>query len=80
MVISHEDAACVSGCGSQETANHLFLGCDIFGSLWSQVWLWLGISSVSHGDIIQHFTQFIKMPGLHKSTHMFFRIIWFTTV
>ena len=79
-VISHEDAACVSGCGSQETANHLFLGCDIFGLLWSQVWLWLGISSVSQGDIIQHLTQFIKMPGLHRSTHLFFIIIWFTTV
>ena len=30
-IISHEDAACVAGCGKQETANHLFLGCDIFG-------------------------------------------------
>jgi len=79
-VLSLDDAACVSRCGSQETANHLFLECDVFGSIWSQVWLWLGISSVSHDDIVQHFTQFIYMSGLHRSTHMFFRIIWFTSV
>jgi len=32
-VLSREDAVCVSGCGSQETTTHLFLGCDVFGSL-----------------------------------------------
>jgi len=79
-VLSLENAACVAGCGSQETTNHLFLECDVFGALLSQVWLWLGISSVSHGDIRQHFIQFITMPSLHRSTHMFLRIIWFTSV
>ena len=68
------------GCGSQETAKQLVLGCDAFGSLWSLVWLWLGISSVSPGDLHQHFTQFINMPGLPRFTHMFFRFIWFTSV
>jgi len=38
-IISHEASACVAGCGMQETANHLFLGCDILGLLWAQVWL-----------------------------------------
>jgi len=79
-IISHEDSACVTGCEKQETANHLFLGCDIFGLLWAQVWLWLGISSVSQVDITQHFTQFINMPGMPRSSTLFFRIIWFTTV
>jgi hypothetical protein len=79
-VIFQEDATCVSGCGSQETATHLFLGCDVFGSLWSLVWLWLGISSVSPGDLNQHFIQFINMHGLPRFTHKFFRIIWFTSV
>ena len=27
-----------------------------------------------------NWTQFINMSGLHRSTHMFFRIIWFTFV
>jgi len=74
-IISHEDSACVAGCGKQETTNHLFLGCDIFGLLWAQVWLWLGISSVSQVDITQHFTQFINMPGMSRSSTLFFRII-----
>jgi len=79
-VLSHIDAVCVSGCGSSETATHHFLDCDMFGSLWSHVWLWLGISLVPSGDVHQHFIQFINMVGLPRSTHMFFKIIWFTSV
>lgn len=33
-VLSLLDSAYVSGCGEQEIATHLFLGCDIFSSLW----------------------------------------------
>lgn len=65
-ILSHTDVVCVSGCGSRETATHLFC---------SHVWLWLGISSVSFGDLHQHFIHFINMAGLPRSTHMFFKII-----
>ena len=57
-----------------------FLDCNVFGSLWYHVWLWLGISSVPSSDLHQHFIQFINMAGLPRSTHMFFKIIWFTSV
>ncbi|GAU40500.1 hypothetical protein TSUD_189820 [Trifolium subterraneum] len=33
---------CVSGCGEVETAQHLFLSCSMFGSLWSLVSSWIG--------------------------------------
>jgi hypothetical protein len=79
-VLSHNEAVCVSGCGRIESATHLFLDCDVFGSLWSHVWLWLGISSVTPGDIQQHFFQFINMPGLPRSTHLFLKVIWVTSV
>ncbi|XP_024640744.1 uncharacterized protein [Medicago truncatula] len=38
-VLHHSDTACISGCGELETGKHLFLYCDIFGSLWSHIWL-----------------------------------------
>jgi hypothetical protein len=79
-VLSHNEVACVAGCGNRETAKHLFLDCDFFGSLWSHIWGWLGISSVSADDLNQHFFQFCHLAGLPRSTHMFFKIIWFTTV
>jgi len=79
-VLHHDGAVWVSGCGNLETAAHLFLACDIFSSLWSHVWLWLGISSVSSGDLRQHFIQFTNMAGLPRSTHLYFRIIWFASV
>jgi hypothetical protein len=70
----------VSGCGNLETATHLFFACDIFTSLWFHVWLWLGISSVSSGDLRQHFIQFTNMAGMPRSTLVYFRIIWFASV
>ena len=79
-VLRHTEAVCVSGCGSSETTTHLFMDCNVFGSLWSYVWIWLGISSVSSSDLHQHFIQFISMAGLPRSTHMFFKVIWFTSV
>ena len=79
-VLVHSDAVCVSGCGSSETATHLFMDCNVFGSLWSHIWLWLGISSASSSDLHQYFIQFTNMAGLPRSTHMFFKIIWFTSV
>jgi len=56
-VLQITGSACVSGCGDTETASHLVLGCDIFGSLWYHVWHWLGISSFSSGDIRHHLTS-----------------------
>lgn len=73
-------AACVSGCGHLERASHLFVSCNIFSSLWFHVWSWLCIDFVPSGDLRQHFIQFTKMAGLSRSTHLYFRIIWFASV
>jgi len=75
-----DDAVCVSGCGHLETTSHLFVTCNIFSSLWFHVWSWLGIDFVPSGDLRQHFLQFTKMAGLPRSTHLYFRIIWFASV
>ena len=79
-VILPTETACISGCGGLETATHLFLSCDIFNSLWPHVWRWLHISSVSPGDIRQHFIQFTYMAGLPRFTNSFMKIIWFASV
>jgi len=70
----------VAGCGEPKSATHLFLDYDTFSSLWAQVLLWLGISSVLSGDIRHHYTQFTNMAGLPRVTHSFLRIIWFASV
>lgn len=79
-VLHSTDTTCISGCGELETVTHLFLAYDIFNSLWSLVWHWLGITSVSSGDIRQHFVQFTDMLGLPRFTHLFLRVIWFASV
>jgi len=79
-VIQPDNAACASECGHPETAKHMFLDCNIFSYLWSHVWHWLDISSVSPGNLRHHFQQFTNMAGLPRATHLFLRIIWFATI
>jgi hypothetical protein len=75
-VLQPSDNLCVGGCGNIESADHLFIGCNLFGSVWYLICLWLGISFVCPGLIVDHFTQFIHMAGLPRSTHGYFKVIW----
>jgi len=36
-VLASTDSACVGGCGTTETAKHLFFHCNISRELWYQV-------------------------------------------
>ena len=79
-VLSTTDMTCVAGCGQTETAVHLFLHCNFSCNLWYLVWKWIGIFSVHAGELRQHFIQFTTMAGMPRTTHYYFRIIWFTFV
>jgi len=74
--ISSEDYMCVFGCGSVETAQHLFLLCTTFASLWSLVQNWIGFSGVDSNIISNHFIQFIHAKGGGKVRHSFLQLIW----
>ncbi|GAU10297.1 hypothetical protein TSUD_420400, partial [Trifolium subterraneum] len=43
-IITLEAQSCVAGCGALESAQHLFISCSTFGSLWTSVRSWLGVS------------------------------------
>lgn len=73
-VLHQTHTTCISGCGDSEMATHLFLHCDIFGSLWSHVWRWLQISLVLPTNIRQFFIQFTHMAGLPRFTPLFSKI------
>ena len=79
-ILHSTDTACVGGCGTTETANHLFLHYNISSELWYQVWKWIHIFSVHAGELRHHFIQFTKMAGMPRTTHYYFKIIWFSTV
>jgi hypothetical protein len=53
-IISPEAHFCVSGCGGLESAQHLFLSCSTFGSLWALVRAWIGFSSVDAHSLPDH--------------------------
>jgi len=79
-VLLSTNAACVGGCDDFESDTHLFLHCNVFGSLWSLVRNWLGISSVPSGELRPHFIQFTKMAGMPRVSYLYFRTIWFATI
>lgn len=54
-IISHEAQFCVSGCGLQETGNHLFLTCCLFGQIWQLVRNWPFVYIADPSNILDHF-------------------------
>jgi len=42
-IIQSNSQLCVSGCGNNETADHLAIHCPIFGELWHHVKTWIGV-------------------------------------
>ncbi|AES68870.1 hypothetical protein MTR_3g017430 [Medicago truncatula] len=57
-ILQVADARCVSGCDTDESASHLFLHCEVFGSLWQHIRSWIGVNGVDPQNITQHFYQF----------------------
>jgi len=54
-ILAHDMSVCVAGCGDYESAQHLFLSCNTFGSLWHLVRNWVGCSGVDTDNISNHF-------------------------
>jgi hypothetical protein len=63
-VLHQNDIMCMGGCGCSETAVHLFLACEIFGSMWYFLWRLLGIDFVSSSGIGEHFHLFSQLVGV----------------
>jgi len=75
-VISPEARYCVAGCGYLEDAQHVFLLCPHFASLWSMVRAWIGFDGVDTQAIHDHFHQFIYYTGGMKARRNFLHLIW----
>ena len=80
QVVQPNDNLCVGGCGFIETTDHLFIGSDLFGSVWFLVCHWLGFSFVFPGSIMDHYFQFIPSAGLPRFTHFYLKVIWLACV
>lgn len=79
-IISLEDHFCVSSCGGVESAQHLFLSCSIFGSLWALVRSWIGFSTADAHITSDHFLQFSYSAGGLRARRSFMQLIWLACV
>jgi hypothetical protein len=71
---------CVTGCGGIETARHLFLSCNTFGSLWALVRSWIGFSAVDAFSLSDHFVQFTYSTGGLRARRSFLQLVWLACV
>ncbi|GAU12549.1 hypothetical protein TSUD_182630 [Trifolium subterraneum] len=74
------DSHCVSGCGSVESAHHVFISCSMFGSLWSIVSSWVGSATVTPQTLSDHFVQFTTSAGGTRVRRSFMQLIWLAYV
>ncbi|GAU10841.1 hypothetical protein TSUD_425610, partial [Trifolium subterraneum] len=79
-ILSHVAGLCVSGCGEVESAQHLFVSCSIFGSIWGLVRSWIGITSADPTSLRDHFVQFTYSAGGSRVRRSFLQLIWLTCV
>jgi hypothetical protein len=75
-IVQVADNLCISGCGNAESAVHLFLHCQVFGSLWNRIRSWIGVSGVDTNNIREHFHQFTHYLGLSKARRSFLQLLW----
>jgi len=78
-VISNDALLCATGCGIEETSEHLFLHCNIFGSIWHHIFKWLNVSLVIPSTVGDHFIQFTALGGIAKARQSILQVIWFAT-
>ncbi|GAU50622.1 hypothetical protein TSUD_410230 [Trifolium subterraneum] len=71
---------CVTGCGEAKLAHHLFISCSTFGSLWTLVCSWIGITPVNSTSIRDHFVQFTCSTGGSWARRSFLQLIWLVCV
>jgi hypothetical protein len=79
-LLSVAAARCVAGCGHDESATHLFLHCDTFGSLWQHIRSWIGVDGVDPYEINDHFLQFTHYTGSSNKRTSFLQLIWLLSV
>lgn len=75
-IIQANFVLCVGGCGMDESADHLFLRCNFFGSVWYLIRDWLRLSSINPGTSADNFVQFIQPNGFQGSLRSFMLWIW----
>lgn len=67
-IIPQTSYQCVCDCGQCESANHMFVGCDFYGSIWMHLRIWLDIQATNKLPILDHFQHFTYLAGNFKKS------------
>jgi hypothetical protein len=79
-ILSPDLDLCVTACGGVKSAEHLFLSCGTFGSLWPLVLVWIEFSAVDAQSLSDYFVQFTYSVGGLRSRRSFLQLVWLACV
>jgi hypothetical protein len=79
-IITPKSHFCVVGYGGIESAHHLFLTCNTFGSFWSLGRSWIGFLAVDSHNLSDIFLRFNYSSGGRKGQRSFLQLIWLLCV
>jgi len=79
-IISHDNQLCVTGWGQSKTAQHLFLSCPCFASLWGLTRSWLGISMAYPTYLHEHVIKFTYFSSGLRVRRSFLQLVWLCCV
>ena len=79
-VINHASQTCVAGCDLVESSSHLFLHCNILGSVWHSIYRWIGVPVTNPFSVPDHFNQFSYSGGIGNKRRSLLQVIWYATV
>jgi len=66
-------------CGFQESSHHLFLHCNVFGSVWHSIYKLIGVVAVTPYKVPDYFNQFSYSGGVSKVRSSIIQVIWFAS-
>jgi len=78
-VINYDSRTCVAGCDLAESSSHLFLHCNILGSVWHSIYSWVGVSMTNPFTVPDHFIQFSSSGGMGNKRRSLLQVIWYAT-
>ncbi|GAU46085.1 hypothetical protein TSUD_239720 [Trifolium subterraneum] len=75
-VLDASGLLCATSCGQEETLDHLFFQCNMYGRIWPLISGWLGFEAVFPGSVDLHSTHFSGLGGASKSCNVLLISIW----
>jgi len=75
QILAINNQNCIVNCVLNEDIDHLFVKCDFYGRILPLISSWLGFSTTSQGNLLDHLTHYGGLRGYSKNVPLALNII-----